>query len=271
MGMDSGRLPPRWLCRALFRVRPYTAAEALKFALGIRRQYWTAPNGLNLWLDPVSNLARFLWLGQGVYEIETTRLIRGSLTPGGVFVDVGTNEGWFSLIAARCVGPSGRVVAIEPQRRLLPVLYENMALNKFGDRVLLRSVALGETEGIGELHLAPDLNTGASSLQRHLRYETVRERVRVMRLDALLEEADIGSVDLLKLDCEGAEEGVLRGAGDYIAQRRIKRLLVEFHPHISGRKSCKAAHQLLLDAGYVLQRETGTKATPKRRLFLYVA
>jgi FkbM family methyltransferase len=259
------------LCRALFHVRPYTVAEAVKFALGIRRQYWTAPNGLNLWLDPVSNLARFLWLGEGVYEVETTRLIREPLAPGGVFVDVGANEGWFSMIAARCVGPSGRVVAIEPQRRLLPVLYENMALNGFGNRVQLRSVALGETEGIGELHLSPDLNTGASSLQRHLRYETVRERVRVMRLDTRLSEAEIESVDMLKLDCEGAEESVLRGAGDYIAQRRIKRLLVEFHPHISGRKSCRAAHRLLLEAGYVLQRETGTKATPKRRLFLYVA
>src|SRR5690606_41532118 len=54
--------------------------------------------------------------------------------------------------------PTGKVVAIEPQRRLLPVLYENMAINGFGSRVVLRSVALGKEEGTAELHLAPDLN-----------------------------------------------------------------------------------------------------------------
>jgi FkbM family methyltransferase len=266
--MEPGRLPSRWLCRALFRVRPYTLAEALKFAFGIRRQYWTAPNGIQLWMDPVSNLARFLWLGNGQYEPETSELIVGLLNEGGVFVDVGANEGWFSLIAARHVGPTGKVVAIEPQRRLLPVLYENMAINGFGSRVVLRSVALGKEEGTAELHLAPDLNTGASSMEPHLRFESACDRVRVIRLDALLSDAGIERVDLLKLDCEGAEEGVLIGAGDFITKGRIRRILVEFHPHISGRKSCAAAHKLLKKSGYRLVEDAGWKSK-KRGMFLY--
>src|SRR4051812_38970298 len=115
-----------FLYQCLARVRPAPVASALKRLLRVRRRAVTTPEG-TFWIDPVSNLG--LELLRGRYEPSLTEVVRRYLRPGGVFVDVGANEGYFSAIAARLVGPTGRVVAVEPQARLRPVLEENFRLN----------------------------------------------------------------------------------------------------------------------------------------------
>jgi FkbM family methyltransferase len=61
----------------------------------------------------------------------------------GVFLDLGANEGYFTVIAARRCGPSGHVIAIEPQPRLLPILEENIRLNELNkNNVRLLNVAV---------------------------------------------------------------------------------------------------------------------------------
>jgi len=110
----------------LTRLRPLELAECLKKALRIRR-YEIEEEGLRVWIDPVSNVGSRL-LAEGTYEKKLTEALPHLLGPNLTFYDVGANEGWFSLVAARIVGPSGRVIAVEPQERLWPVILHNASL-----------------------------------------------------------------------------------------------------------------------------------------------
>src|SRR4051812_36476144 len=115
------------LVKALLRIRPVELAEFIKKLLRVSRieaQIGT----LRLWLDPASNLGSQLLLG-GAYEVDFTERLSRILRPGDVFLDVGANEAYFSLLAAEKVGDSGHVYLMEPQARLWPVILFNFLLN----------------------------------------------------------------------------------------------------------------------------------------------
>lgn len=114
----------------------------------------------------VPSSAEDLWLyGAAVDSDAEARLSRHllrSLAPGDVFVDVGANLGWYSLLAARCVGPAGRVLAFEPAPHILPLLEGNVAGRPPIEIVRL---ALDESAGAVDFHIAPDNLIGSSSLE----------------------------------------------------------------------------------------------------------
>src|SRR4051794_27016084 len=110
----------RLLSMALLRVRPASLADLIKRAAGINRLLLETDHG-RFFVDPCSNLGWQL-CEHGTYEEGMRLTIEKYLPPGGVFLDLGANEGYFTVIAARRCGPSGHVVAIEPQLRLLPIL-----------------------------------------------------------------------------------------------------------------------------------------------------
>jgi hypothetical protein len=95
----------------------------LKRILLIRRWLITLRSGQRFLVDPVSVFELNL-IGDGVYEPQLTSLVGQILRPGDVFVDVGGNEGYFSVVAAACAG-DGHVYCIEPQSRLLPIIAAN--------------------------------------------------------------------------------------------------------------------------------------------------
>ncbi len=235
--------------RALLRVRPIAAASALKRALGVRRFVWEMVDGRRYWIDPVSNLGRHL-LFRGGYEEPVARLVRLLLRSGDTFLDIGANEGYFSVLAGSLVGASGRVHSFEPQSRLREVLRRNFALNGLGGTAVAHRFALGREPGSLTLHLTPDVNTGASGARRHWRFGAGTETVRVETLDGFAARKAPGRARLAKIDVEGAEEHVLAGAASFLAGRRADFIVVEFHPHICGRESCARAAALLSDAGY---------------------
>src|SRR5689334_3404918 len=112
----------------LMRVRPAQVAAALKMALRVRRQVIGSDSGHRFWVDPVSVFGMQLATA-GVYEPGMTFLLKALLRPSDVFIDVGGNEGYFSVLAAGLVGSEGTVHCIEPQRRLREVLLRNFDLN----------------------------------------------------------------------------------------------------------------------------------------------
>ena len=143
-----------------------------------------------LWIDPADHQAEAVFFGK-------------YLRPGDVVIDVGANVGLTTLAAARAVGDSGRVIAIEPHPRIFRYLRENVALNRAAN-VSLHNFALGNAEGTLLLSdmSADDHNfiaPGAGRLQ-----------VPVRRLDQL--PIDSPRIDLLKIDVEGYENYVLQGA-----------------------------------------------------------
>jgi FkbM family methyltransferase len=169
-------------------------------------------------LDP-NDLVQSNIMGSGAWEPETWGLISKHLGSGRVFVDVGAHVGYYSLKAAKVVGPQGRVLAIEPNPDTLSVLRENVAANHYS-MVTVEPVACSDSDTTLELFSAADKNSGASSLSRtnaeHFGAARASYRVPARRLDAIIQESGVLGVDVLKIDVEGAELLVLKGAQETI-------------------------------------------------------
>jgi FkbM family methyltransferase len=125
---------------------------------------------------------------------------------GGVFVDVGANVGTYAMVLARHAGPAGKVIAIEPH----PITHARLAFNKAASsytQVKLVAAAAAATDG--ELMIETDGdNLGASHI---VTGEVSSKAIRVpsLRLQRILEEADVTRVDALKIDIEGFEDRAL--------------------------------------------------------------
>ena len=144
------------------------------------------------------------------------------LREGFVVLDIGANVGLISLLAAKKVGKTGKVYAFEPVPKIFARLQENIALNGFNN-VEPVPLALSSQKGKAMIFVAH----GASSLFRRVSDEFVE--VPTERLDDFVEQEGIERVDAIKLDVEGAELHVIRGADKTI--RRFKPIMmVEINP-----------------------------------------
>jgi FkbM family methyltransferase len=214
-------------------MRPAFLAALIKQVVKIDRMHVTTPVGAFL-VDPISSLGDSL-IRRGLYEPHMVETLKQFLSAGSVFVDVGANEGFFSVIGGSLVSASGRVIAIEPQTRLKTVLEENLKLNGLSN-VTLYQVAVSNGEAVAELHLSPNINTGSSGLLRATRYPVATERVRTVTLTQVLTDADVDQVDLMKMDIEGFEHEAILGSKELFRAGRIAALALELHPgRMSGR------------------------------------
>ncbi len=237
----------------LARARPAPLAELLKKLFRVRRRVVKAAHGCRFWIDPASHFG-FHTLRDGVYERNQTELALRLLRPGDTFIDIGANEGYFSILASSAVG-AGHVHCIEPQSRLQPIIGENISLNGAAS-VTVHRLALSDRAGPVHLHLTPWTNTGASSMFRHGGTGRARETVPAATLDGFFEENSLGAVRLVKMDCEGAEEMVVAGGGRTLGEKRIRFVYIEYHPVMIGEEACMRTHERMKDYGYVFTRIT---------------
>jgi FkbM family methyltransferase len=180
-------------------------------------------------LDLSEHIQRMVYLG--AYERWETATVRRQLRPGTCFVDVGANVGYFTLLAARVVGPGGQVIAVEPSRYAADRLARTIAANRLGN-VRLERIGLGREPG--ELTLYDPLpdNHAPTMLGEAGAAGMV---VRVRRLDDCLSEWGVDRIDLLKLDVEGYEPAVLDGAARTMGSGRVRAILCEFNAYWLGR------------------------------------
>jgi len=210
------------------KIRPIELAEAIKWLIQPKRVIVRARE-LTLSLDPLSNFGGTL-LSRGDYEPELTDVVSQLLKPGQTFVDVGANEGWYSLVAAGIVGDDGSVISIEPQERCWAPIDRNFTLNQMLNYRLV-PYAVGSIEEEIEMFLYPSLNGEASTLVGEWRRSHFRrQKTKVIRLDSLAATLHLQAIDLVKIDCEGYELEVLRGAEHLLSRGLIRRVLVELHP-----------------------------------------
>lgn len=239
----------RFLQRVLMRVRPNILAGWLKTLLGVRRLPVETPQG-QFWIDPVSLLGIALTT-HGLHEEGMVNTLEKFLAPGCCFVDLGANEGYFSIIGARLCGPTGRVIAIEPQNRLLRVIEENIRQNA-SPSVTLVHAAVGDKAGMAVMHLTASTNTGGSGFERRSNYKLPTQEVSMLTLEQLLDAHSVAKVDLMKVDIEGFEYEALLGSPRVFEEQRIKALALELHPAIlSGRgKDAGEIEAMLKRCGY---------------------
>jgi FkbM family methyltransferase len=149
---------------------------------------------------------------EGQFEERERAFISGFLKPGMTALDIGAHKGLYSLISAFKIRPSGRVLAFEPSPRELKRLKQHIRLNRCAN-VNVFDCALGKSEATADLHVVQGTDTGCNSLRRPDITEPIRViRVPVRTLDQVLSEQRISSVDFMKLDVEGGELDVLKGA-----------------------------------------------------------
>jgi FkbM family methyltransferase len=164
---------------------------------------------LQMFLPPEwGGIAKLAFAFREQYEPELPYLER-ILFPGMTFVDAGACYGLYTLAASRLVGEAGRVIAFEPASRAFRVLQKNIILNSLAN-VLAYPLALTANNGRALLYRHP--NVGCDSLGRDHSFTETAEEIATESLDNVLRKISVNQVDVIKMDVQGAEELVLRGA-----------------------------------------------------------
>lgn len=193
------------------------------------RDVFHTPQGLTLELD----LATYpdCCMAFGLYETTTARLIGRMLRTGDHFVDAGANLGYFTLLAAKRVGPAGRVDTIEPQPDNRARLEYHLRCNGSPPQVVVHPVALADTSGTVTIHAYPPgdahHNHGCASLFPEPGARTTGVKVPGVTLDDLLAGAQ---PRLIKMDLEGAEVLAVRGMRRLVTGPNPPMLIVEYNP-----------------------------------------
>ncbi len=190
----------------------------------------------------------------GTFEPNEFAFVDRMLKPGMVFVDVGANDGYYTLFAARRVGPAGKVIAIEPSSRERAHLQRNLGRNGL-ENVQVVAAALGAEAGFVDLHLAHGVHAGHNTLGDFAHDDVVRassERVPLETLDAVVARQGLSRVDMVKIDVEGGEAGVVAGAREVLSTMRPV-LLMELNDralHAQGQSAATLLQTLKVELDY---------------------
>jgi FkbM family methyltransferase len=237
------------------RIRPAPLQVLLLNLFGLNKRKVIQLDTGKFYVDPTSNFGSSV--ANGAYESELVMLIQKHLAPGSTFLDLGANEGFFAVIASKLVGPTGRIVAVEPQSRLGPIILKNLALNNCTNCTIVQAAASDHT---GELaiHLAPTTNTGSTSVFHVAKYPVEKEVVNCFTLSDLLNQLGVAKFDFVKVDIEGAEYGVFMAAKDVLLSGRLARIELEFHSDILRRQGFveEDLHKHMQECGYMLESES---------------
>jgi len=177
----------------------------------------------------------------GAWEPGVTRLFDSLIKREMVVVDAGAHIGYYTLLAARKVGPTGKVYAFEPAPSNYDLLAKNIDLNGYQNVVPVRK-AVSNGQGIVEFFLRPD------SLGHSLHPVTLvggkATSVEAITLDGFFEGEGWPPVHLVKMDIEGAEPAALEGMAQLLERNSSMFLILEYIPYILERTK-QNPHQFL--------------------------
>jgi FkbM family methyltransferase len=220
--------------------RKITSRLRLFFSKSLRMQYVALANHARrlvrlplplrlpfgaLWLAENSALDREL-MYHG-FESAEAEFVARFLRPGMTVLDVGAHHGLYTLLASKCVGRGGRVIAFEPSFRERRRLKRHLRYNPCAN-VELQPYALGDRNGEADLYLVEGMHDWCNSLRTpNVEERTSKVRVEVRRLDDVLEGMNWPRVDFIKLDVEGGELSFLHGARKMLCGDMRPAILVE--------------------------------------------
>jgi FkbM family methyltransferase len=225
-------------------------------ALGVRERNHRAQRidlgGFTMYVRPYDFAVGAVILAKGAWEPQVTREMRPLLRPGAVFVDVGANIGYFTLLAASLVGDRGQVVAFEPnpenrallERSIQENGFTNTNLHPYAVDEVARTLQLYPTE-------ASSLSLVLAECSSHAVPEKTQPRtVQTVVLDDFL--AGLDRLDIVKIDTDGAEPRVLRGMRGLIEKHQPV-IFTEFFPEgyrLISNRTAESVLEELLDLGY---------------------
>lgn len=218
----------------------YALLHRLVFPGGERR---IVVNGMPMWVDTRDRVIATHLLGDEVWEPLETAAFLAYAQEGMCVFDVGANIGYYTLLAARAVGPSGRVYAFEPEPHNFELLTRNVAENGFTN-VRPVNAAVSNRAGVVRLHL-DDANFGAHSFDPgSVRNSSGRSvEAETVQLDDFADEARAFAGVLVKVDVQGAEGLVVEGGRRLLALPKVTAFM-EFWPEALARAQADAARVL---------------------------
>jgi len=170
------------------------------------------------------------------YEPNTTQILLDRLKSGDVFVDIGANHGFFSVIAGHLLGAEGKVIAFEPNQAVFLQLQVCIDQNGLANVVIARNEALTDSDATeANLYISQIMeNSGLSTLAPPCFDDTTRgfERTRYLQVrcrtfDSVAKELGLNAVALVKIDVEGVEDLVLRGMDATLEQCPPRCIIME--------------------------------------------
>lgn len=164
--------------------------------------------GARIHCNPLDLIQRMI-LHFGVWEPDVSRVIEQNLAPGDVFVDIGANIGYDTLLASSRVGSAGRVVAIEASPRTFALMNRNLAANTFSSNVRAVNAAVSDLPCTLDLYEVNAANIGAATTLAS-RGGTLIASVEALPLEQILTPDERSRLRLIKMDVEGAEPPILR-------------------------------------------------------------
>jgi FkbM family methyltransferase len=184
------------------------------------------PSGRRLHVRLRDNLARQILIDE-TFERETRLRMRNCVKAGMVVLDIGANFGYYTVQLADWVGPSGRVIAFEPNPVMIRELEQNVRLNNLQNTVV-EPFALADQNGQVAFQCPPLGMEGHGSFRSNTTFiPTTTIKVPTRRLDDVLQELGLSAVDFIKMDVEGAERNVFQGATKMLSSAHKPSMIFE--------------------------------------------
>ncbi|MFX1237854.1 MAG: FkbM family methyltransferase [Promethearchaeota archaeon] len=171
----------------------------------------------------------------GYWELWVTKFFLKILQERMTVVEVGANIGYYTILAASRVGVHGKVHAFEANPEVFDILYRNIEVNGFRDRVTLVNKAVIDKSGILQFHCPQYHQAGGSivpfseKLLKEIREERETIKVETISLDEYFEHHD-GKIDIVKIDAEGSEPFIFKGMKKVLTSNRDIKIVCEFTP-----------------------------------------
>lgn len=189
-----------------------------------------------------------------------TSLFHYVLRPGNVVLDIGANQGYFSLLGSKLVKSRGCVHAFEANPQMVARLQHNMQLSNV-DNVVVHNLAVSDRIGEVEFSFASSDHTGLSSMRDLGQEASHRRAVSAITIDSIGD--NFPTIDLVKIDVEGAEHQVLCGMKEMIAKNNPVITLELTDPFLRQMDtSAESLLKFLDDLGYVTFQMVGRQLSP---------
>jgi FkbM family methyltransferase len=194
----------------------------------------------------------------GMNEPHVTRTLVSLTRPGDVFVDVGANIGYYSVLAGWRTYPGGQIWSFEPSPNIFTTMRSNIHNNGFTGFAHTRKIALSDHRGSTSLRIFKGYEATSTirdvpdGFVRHTEVETGHESylvdVEIDTLDSQM--ADVPKIDVMKIDIEGHEPEMMRGAVKILSRSPTIKIVMEYVPPIMGAEPTRLLLELLRELGF---------------------
>jgi FkbM family methyltransferase len=192
----------------------YSFKDGRKFEIGPDDVYWGIYYGLG-------------------YEPEVTNILSKLIKPKDIILDIGTNFGWYTTLFAKIVGTEGKIHSFEPSPTTCEKLQKNIQLNQCENLVAVNRYAVSDREGSTKIHVFTKRSHACASLSTLGEEDYEAFDTPLTTVNRYIMDAGIDRVGFLKIDVEGSELDVLKGASNLLSSASAPPMMIEINDDTS--------------------------------------